>query len=35
MVDGNICMLDRSTFPAGRFPGLFDRVTDNMAKISY
>ncbi|MDY5350148.1 MAG: GntR family transcriptional regulator [Candidatus Ventricola sp.] len=31
MVDGNICMLDRSTFPAGRFPGLFDRVTDNMS----
>lgn len=31
MVDGNICMLDRSTFPAGRFPGLFDRVTDNVS----
>lgn len=31
MLDGEVCMLDRSTFPAGRFPGMFDRVTDNMS----
>lgn len=31
MVDGEVYMLDRSTFPAGRYPGLFERVTDNMS----
>ena len=31
MLDGKVCMLDRSTFPAGRYPGLFERVTDNMS----
>lgn len=30
-VDGKICMLDRSTYPAKRYPGFFEKVENNMS----